>query len=132
MKEIWRDIKNLENYYQISNLGRVRSITRKAKTKILNNNYRTIEGQLISPAKTRDGYLKVTLSKNHKRYYFRVHRLVAEAFIDNPNNYPVVNHKDENKLNNRVDNLEWCTNKYNCNYGTRNKRISNKLSSKNY
>lgn len=124
MQEAWKDIPNFEGYYQVSNFGRIRSITRKAKTKILNNNYRTIKGQLISPAKTKDGYLKVSLSKKHKRYYFRVHRLVANAFLSNPNNYPVINHKDENKLNNRVDNLEWCSIKYNCNYGTRNERIS--------
>ena len=124
MKEIWKDIPNFEGYYKISNLGRIKSVTRKAKVKILNNDYRTIKGQLISPAKTRDGYLKVSLSKNHKRYYFKVHRLAAQAFIPNTNNYPCINHKDENKENNRVDNLEWCTVKYNCNYGTRNERIA--------
>lgn len=124
MQEIWKDIPSFEGYYQISNLGNIKSVTRKAKVKILNNDYRTIKGQLISPAKTRDGYLKVSLSKNHKRYYFKVHRLVAQVFIPNTNNYPCINHKDENKENNRVDNLEWCTVKYNCNYGTRNERIS--------
>lgn len=130
MNEIWKDIPNFEGYYQASNLGRIKSVTRKAKVKILNNDYRTVKGQLLSPAKTRDGYLKVSLSKNHKRYYFKVHRLVAITFIPNPNNYPCVNHIDENKLNNKIDNLEWCTIKYNCNYGTRNKRISNTNSSK--
>ena len=130
MKEIWKDIKDFESYYQISNLGRIRSVTRKAKVKILNNDYRTIKGQLLSPAKTKDGYLKVSLSKEHKRYYFKVHRLVAQTFIPNPNNYPCVNHKDENKSNTGVDNLEWCTIKYNCNYGSRNSKIYNKTSFK--
>lgn len=124
MQEIWKDIPDFERYYQASNLGNIRSITRKAKVKILNNDFRTVKGQLISPAITKDGYLKVSLSKNHKRYYFRVHRLIAKTFIPNLNNYPEINHKDENKLNNNVDNLEWCTSKYNCNYGTRNKRLS--------
>lgn len=125
MEEIWKDIPNFEGFYQVSNLGNIRSVTRKAKVKILNNNYRTIKGQLISPAKTRDGYLKVSLSKEHKRYYFKVHRLVALTFIPNPNNLPCINHIDENKLNNNANNLEWCSIQYNCNYGTRNLRIAN-------
>lgn len=128
MEEIWRDIPDFKGYYQASNLGRIRSVTRKARVKILHNDFRTIKERIISPATTKDGYLKVSLSKNHKRYYFKVHRLIAITFIPNPNNYPVINHKDENKQNNCVDNLEWCSIKYNCNYGSRNKKISNTLS----
>ena len=131
MEEIWKDIPNFEGYYQASNLGRIRSVTRKAKVKILHNDFRTIKGQLISPAITKDGYLKVSLSKNHKRYYFKVHRLIAQTFIPNPHNYPVINHKDENKQNNCVNNLEWCSIKYNCNYGSRNQKIS-KSNSNNF
>ena len=70
------------------------------------------------------GYLTVNLSNNGIRQIKKIHRLVAEAFIPNPNNYPQINHKDENKLNNNVDNLEWCTQKYNCQYGTRNYRCT--------
>lgn len=72
---------------------------------------------------TKDGYYQVCLSKDGKQYYRYVHRLVAEAFIPNPNNLPQVNHKDENPQNNEVSNLEWCNSEYNINYGTRNKRV---------
>lgn len=130
MKEIWKDIPKFENYYQVSNLGRIKSKTRKVNVRIKNNNHRTVKRQLITPAKTRDGYLKVSLSKDHKRYYFRVHRLVAQVFIPNPDNLPQINHIDENKENNRVDNLEWCDAKYNCNYGGRNSKIHNRTSFK--
>lgn len=74
------------------------------------------------------GYLQVDLSLNGQGYHFRVHRLVAEAFIPNPNNLPEVNHKDENRFNNNVNNLEWSTSKENANWGTRNKKISEKNS----
>ena len=107
--EQWKDIKGYEGLYQVSNLGRVKTI----KT----NKIRKLE-------KVRSGYLRVMLCKNNKSERFLVHRLVAEAFINNANNLPEVNHKDENKLNNSADNLEWCSRNYNNNYGTRNKKIS--------
>lgn len=119
MEEIWKDVPNYEGIYQISNYGRVKSFraynsyTKKyyKREKILNTKIDT------------NGYYVVSLcNKNQK--YFRIHRLVAKVFIPNPNNYPIINHKDENKLNNRVDNLEWCTYSYNNSYGTRNKNIS--------
>ena len=75
-------------------------------------------------------YLRVSLYKDKKAYHFLVHRLVAENFIPNTNNLPVVNHKDENSLNNKVDNLEWCTQKYNINYGTHNERVSKTMKEK--
>ena len=119
MKEIWRDIKNYEGLYQISNLGNIKSLHRnKIKLLKLRVHY--------SYNKTRKDYV-IGLCKNGvvKTYY--VSRLVAEAFIPNPNNLPQVNHKNEfDTLNNSVDNLEWCTAKYNSNYGTRTKRIVNK------
>ena len=75
-----------------------------------------------------NGYLVVCFNRNGVKKNLRVHRLVAQAFIPNPLNYPIVNHKDECKTNNAVDNLEWCDVKYNDNYGTRNERLSQKLS----
>lgn len=118
MKEEWRDIKGYEGKYQVSNLGRVKSLKDshgKYREKILN----------IKPEEY--GYIRVILYREGKSRHFSVHRLVAEAFIPNLDGLSQVNHKDENKQNNRVDNLEWCDRKYNCNYGTRNKRASEKL-----
>ena len=106
--EIWKDIKDFDKY-QVSNLGRIRSFKQKKDGKILS---------LIE----QKNYLYVSLSKHCKETRRLVHRLVAEAFIDNPDNLPEVNHKDENTMNNNASNLEWCTSKYNSNYGTRNKR----------
>ena len=113
MTEVWKDIKGFEGRYQVSNLGQVRSIDVKVGNRFFIR-------RILVPIKNSQGYMIVNLSrKAHK-----VHRLVAIAFLDNPNNYRCVNHKDENKANNRVDNLEWCSYKYNNNYGTRNARIS--------
>ena len=109
MNEEWRDIEGYEGIYQISSYGRVRSF-KFNKTRIL------------KPGIDTAGYEQVDLYKDRKRDTRRVHRLVAEAFIYNPDNLPFINHKDECKTNNRVSNLEWCTSKYNCNYGTRNER----------
>ena len=106
MNEIW---KSIDDRYSISNFGRVKS------------NYANKE-RILKPFKDAYGYLKVDLRHGDKRKTMSVHRLVALAFIPNPDNLPQVNHKDENKENNRVDNLEWCTNEYNSNYGTRNER----------
>ena len=113
MKEEWRDIKGYEGKYQVSNLGRVKS---------LKDRYGNYREKILKPGEYR-GYLQVYLCKENKSKPFKVHRLVALHFIDNPNNYPQINHKDENKTNNSVSNLEWCTAKYNSNYGTRVSRI---------
>lgn len=114
MEEIWKDIEGYEGLYQVSNLGRVKSL----------NYHRTRKEQLLKPTKSNRGYFKVYLNKNGKMKTFNVHRLVAQAFIENPNNYPCVNHKDENKINNIVDNLEYCTVAYNNVYGTRVDRVN--------
>lgn len=114
--ELWKDIEGYEGLYQISNHGRVKS---------LNYNHTCCE-QILVPVKHHTNYLTISLYKNGVKQLKLIHRLVANAFIENPNNYSCVNHKDENKLNNDVENLEWCTHKYNSNYGTRNKRISEK------
>ena len=84
----------------------------------------TKTGRVLKSGKNTCGYLHVVLCKNGKTKIKRIHRLVAEAFIPNPDNLPCVNHKDENKTNNCVDNLEWCTHEYNINYGTHNKRMT--------
>ena len=98
--------------YQISNLGRVKSLY------VINNKTKSIvHREKILKQSIRTNYYGITLSKNGIHKNFTVHRLVAEAFIPNPDNLPEVNHKDENKLNNEVSNLEWCDKKYNMNYG---------------
>lgn len=129
MKEIWKDIPDFEGLYQVSNLGNVKTLDKYVGTGIKHNSKVKRKEKLLKQYNKR-GYLQVSLSKNHKRYYFSVHRLVAQAFIPNPDNLLQVNHKDENPMNNCIENLEWCTAKYNCNYGTRNKRIYNKTSFK--
>lgn len=127
MLEIWKDIKNYENLYQISNFGRVKSFAKhfhkeKILTPILAN-----------------GYYQIGIRKNSIRKYLKIHRLIAEVFINNPYNKPCINHKDGNKLNNDIDNLEWVTHKENIrhaiNIGLRlswsgDKNPRNKLSKK--
>ncbi|AWD92331.1 HNH endonuclease domain protein [Enterococcus phage ZXL] len=117
MKEHWRDIKDYEGLYQVSDLGRV---------KRCKGSYSRSE-RILKPQFNNHGYLRVHLYKNNKPTHIRVHRLVAEAFIPNLENKPEVNHLDEDKTNNMVSNLEWCTRNENVNHGTRNKRISKKL-----
>lgn len=106
MKEIWKDIIGFERIYEVSNYGRVRNVK---------------SGRILSVSKCGGcrGYAGVSLSKDGKRYGRLVHRLVAEAFIPRPDGLYEVNHKDEDKTNNRVDNLEWCDHRYNMNYGSR-------------
>lgn len=116
MQEIYKDIKNYEGIYQISNFGNVRSKNRKVKYKD-GRSYFYKESPIVKSKKD-NGYLFVTLYKNNIAKRYMIHRLVAEHFISNPLNKPQVNHIDENKHNNRFDNLEWCTSKENMNCGT--------------
>ena len=124
MKEIWKDKKDYEGIYQVSNCGRVKS---------LNYNH-TGKEKILKTGTYKSGYLYVVLYKNNKRKHFSIHRLVAEAFLEIPEElkqyigtaYLQVNHKDENKQNNNVSNLEWCTAQYNNTYGTRIERVAEK------
>ena len=124
MKEIWKDILGYEGYYQVSNFGNVKSMDRIVERKNNGTGNLPLKSRILSLNTYPRGYKRVTLRKNNISKSFFVHRLVAEAFIPNPNNYPYVNHKDENPSNNHSDNLEWCTNEYNMSYGTLGHRIS--------
>ena len=111
MDKIWKDIKGYEGLYMVSNGGDVKSV----------------KNGILKPSVYKGtGYYYVGLYKDGKRKGYTIHRLVADAFIPNPNNLPCVNHKDESKINNNVENLEWCTHRYNSNYGCRNEKISAK------
>ena len=142
MEEIWKDVKGFESLYMVSNLGRVKNVphyvTRKYYRPSTGDNIEDklyIKEVLLNPKKKyhhKDReiynyfYYRVSLRKDGKYYNKSIHRLVAEAFLPNPDNLPCVNHKDENKLNNCVDNLEWCTKSYNHSYGTCIERTSEK------
>lgn len=115
-KEIWKDISGYEGLYQVSNLGRVKSLENRSNHK----------KEKILASHIRNQYYGVTLYKDSHYKNYTIHRLVAEAFIPNPDNLPEVNHKDENKLNNYVDNLEWCTRQYNNTYNNHNAKINAK------
>lgn len=120
MEEIWKDVKGFEGLYQVSNLGRVRSLDRiihRAASRRSKDYECIIKGRIIKQCNMTSGYLFVGLWKNGSHYYRGVHKLVADAFIPNPNNLPQVNHKDENKHNNIVENLEHCSASYNVMYG---------------
>lgn len=114
--EIWKDIKGYEGYYQISNLGNVKSLDR------IDAIGRVVKGRLLKWKHNNRGYFTICLKKDGQARYFLVHRLVALTFIPNGDGLAQVNHKDENKSNNQVDNLEWCNNLYNAHYVTRVKR----------
>jgi len=124
MEEKWLPVVGLEGYYEVSNKGRIKSLERYV---CMRNCQKWIPESLITPHRNINGYYCVTLSKDGfaKREY--LHRIVANAFLPNPMNLPFINHKDENPANNCVDNLEWCTHRYNSNYGTCRDRASKKL-----
>lgn len=106
-RRIWKDIQGYEGLYQVSKLGEVRSLNYKGFTGKIQNLTLTLR---------KDGYLRVNLIKNGKKKQYAVHRLVAQAFLENPNKYNIVNHKDLNRSNNLFTNLEWVTQKENMNY----------------
>lgn len=111
MEEIWKEIQNFEGYYEVSNFGQVRSLTRIIH--YTNGHNQIFNGKMLIPQKTTHGYFSVKLSKNGVVIRKHIHDLVASAFLPNPNNFTEVNHKDHNKLNNSVDNLEWISHRDN-------------------
>ena len=115
--ENWKSIAGYEGIYEVSDLGRVKSL-------------KYCKERILKPRKTHDGYLQVGICKYGQRKFLLVHRLVAEAFITNSQGLDTVNHKDEVKTNNTVTNLEWMSQKDNLNYGTHNKRVAESLSKK--
>lgn len=131
MKEEWRPvpIDEFKDFYEVSSFGRVRSIEH-VQTRYKSNYSQpyTVKGHILAQAFNVGGYKIAHLSVNGYKKCLRVHRLVAMAFIPNPDNLPQINHKDEDKTNNRVDNLEWCSSNYNLSYGSRLERISKSVS----
>ena len=120
--EIYKNINGFEGLYQVSNKGNVKSLV---------NNKGVAREKVLKPV-IGNGYKRVRLFKDKTSKLYSVHRLVANAFLHNPNNYPCVNHKDECRTNNVVENLEWCTHKYNSNYGTSIERTRKKNIKKTY
>lgn len=120
--EIWKDVPLYEGFYQVSNKGNVRNLA------VYSYKYKRVikrkAPRMLMQDTTHDGYKRVRLSLYGEKKHFTVHRLVAEAFIPNPDKLPCVNHKDETTDNNTVENLEWCTWAYNGSYGKRGERIS--------
>ena len=116
--EEWRDVAGYEGLYQVSSEGRVKSLERKGCKR----------ERILKPIDDGRGYLRVDLYAGGKRKRFKVHRLVCQAFHDNPDNKPQVNHINEDKTDNRACNLEWSTRIENCNHGTRNERSAKALS----
>lgn len=116
MKEEWRAVPGYEGLYEVSNMGRVRSLDRIVRASGVSK--RRAFGRVLRPYVNKLKYQFVALSKEGKSKSLLVHRIVASVFIPNPNGYNIINHKDENPSNNCVDNLEWCTQMYNVHYGT--------------
>ena len=123
--EEWRDVKGYKGYYQVSNMGSVKSLERTVRN---GRGYRIVPERILKTGKNNHGYLQVHLYKEGKRKLCCVHRLVATAFCENLEGYKEINHIDENKLNNRADNLEFCSRSYNCTYNGLAKRTGKKLS----
>jgi hypothetical protein len=121
MNEIWKNVKGHENYYQVSNLGRVRSKDRKTKNGVARF---VKKGKLLKAQPNSSGYLRISIKTPQKRSRIFVHRLVAVAFVPNPEGKPHVNHKDSNYLNNRYDNLEWVTHKENMQHAIKKGRFN--------
>lgn len=128
-----KPIKGYEGYYEVDPFGRVYSVDRIVPVEDNGRSYnKPLKGKQMKQSLHTKGYKTVSLTKDGKTKTCYVHRAVAEAFIDNPDDLPFINHKDEDKTNNFADNLEWCTNEYNLNYGTARKRQSRALKGKKH
>ena len=125
MEEIWKDIDGYEGLYQVSNFGRIKSLERTVWDSA-RGYYRTVHERILKTIKDRNGYLVVNLNKDGRKKQHKVHRLVGQAFCENPMGYNEINHIDEDKANNRADNLEFCSRAYNNTYNGRAKRIGEK------
>lgn len=118
MNEIWKAIEGYEGIYEVSNLGRVRSLPRPKTSRNAHGEFTfTTKPKILKTFEQNGGYQRISFGKGKDKVAIFVHRLVAQAFIPNPDNLPHVNHKDENPKNNRADNLEWCNAEYNNSYG---------------
>lgn len=130
--ENWLPIPEYERLYEIDTFGNVKSLDRKVRN---NNGFRVIKGKILKPKLDDKGYYKIGLTKDNKQKFYFIHRLVALTFIPNPNNYPIINHKDGNPKNNYVENLEWCTYSYNTKYayniGTKKPKGAEHIGEKN-
>lgn len=139
-KEIWKDVKGYEEYYEVNQYGVVKSKDRLVEIPDYQNAHAYCSGfSYVKPGRVMKqqlnifGYLVVNLTKNKKQKGHFVHRLVADAFVPNNDNLPFINHKDENKTNNNASNLEWCTSEYNTNYGTcmERRKVTQRTTNKN-
>lgn len=135
LNEEFRDIENYEGLYQISNYGRVKSLKRKTNVCLKNNTKRVVKERILKNSlhlKSRGPHYRIKLSKENKTVMIYIHRLIAEAFIPNPNNHPIVNHIDGNALNNMADNLEWCTIEHNVRHAFENGLIKIRKGTKSH
>lgn len=127
--EVWKDIEGYEGIYQVSNMGQVKSLERVVTCKDGRKTY-ILPERILKPSRYKENYLQVVLSNVGKKKTFKIHQLVARTFIPNPQNLPCVNHRNEIKTDNRVENLEWVTQKENLNYGTIIERKSKSMKGK--
>lgn len=120
--EVWKQVRGYEGLYEVSNMGNVKSLTHTDRLNRVHN------GRVLKPQLHNKGYLQLMLCKDGEKKRKYIHRLVAEAFVENPNpqKYTEINHIDENKQNNIAENIEWCYHKYNMRHGTLHKRKADK------